>query len=384
MVLHDGAKSLLRRRLYGRASPFLAVMALLLALLVPSVSAFGITGTMEFSAGYNDNPEEVEDGRGSTFARYSLSVDRSFFFSPLGAYADVSVSGAYQAYARLEDNYGAGVSAELVRPWFNGVLLPSLTCEVGILRDELVEEDERNEFAVGAGITWAVNRYMELTVDRSWKWLDYRHETRPFSGRGAGHLSSGPGRQTSGLRSTTAAVSPGYGESSPGGWGGQHEGGKGEGGEDSGGQGCGQPGGQCDGAGQEPLRRDDRLETTGVVWSLFPGSDITCAFSADYLRLYSSSHLEAFRQVRLGVQTAWEPARSWSIGLGFDWFRTEYDKGPRNTERTDYARHAALGISRFFGSYEVFVVVDWFENDSPVESESYTETVTQCGLAWSF
>jgi len=381
------------------------------------------SGRLEVGVGYDSNPGRKADEKGSAFAKYSASVGHSYVFAGPGVVMDLSMAGLYTAFDRMGDNFRLGAASEISRPWMNGTLIPAVSFGGVLYRDDFVPEDERNEFGTGLHLRWVATGRLELGLYRNWKWLDYRHEVVPFvtrtGGFGPGTLGQGGVLGVEGvsffsgftaLRASGKAAEAGNaragGLSGNGAgpyWAGGPEGNEpfcaGEEGHapaegaSSGGPGPGVDFGQGQGGASgrpgrvefEPVRRDDRLETLGSSVSWLPIRGITLTLAGEYARFRSSIEFEAYRQQRVGGSVAWDPSAVWHCELGMEWFETEYDAAPEcEGSRADHTRHVGATISRFFGTFEAYVLFHWWDNDSPVDVEAYSETVTQCGLGWFF
>ena len=299
----------------------------------------------EISGGYDDNPAQTEDANGAVFAGYLLSLDQHFYYSPLATALDLSLSGAYQDYYGQGDNYRGNFCADLAHYLMGGRILPSLSIDAGCYRDHLLPEDERDEFGLIAGINFLMSVRNELELKAGVRWLDYRNESFSFRGE---YAAEQPGR---------------YGMQS----GHTHRYNK------------------NDGKGvYRPARRDERLETMAIEWTMFTGFGINPWLTAGYARLHSSVEVEAYRQYCLGAGIEFVRGSAWHLGLGLDWYRTEYDKAPIDMDRIDHTASFEASVSRFIDSLEVFLQFKYEKNDSEMDMESYTQTVTQCGIAWYF
>ena len=133
--------------------------------------------------------------------------------------------------------------------------------------------------------------------------------------------------------------------------------------------------------------RDNRLLSTGVDLDILILPSLTGRVYGAYGDLNSSLDMESFREIQAGAALSWEPAAQWLVGVEATWYRTQYYSVPDNitsVRRINYSWSAGLQVSRFWGDLEVFGQVGWKSGDAPLDYESYTETVIQCGLSYSF
>ncbi|OQX20362.1 MAG: hypothetical protein BWK80_35820, partial [Desulfobacteraceae bacterium IS3] len=100
--------------------------------------------------------------------------------------------------------------------------------------------------------------------------------------------------------------------------------------------------------------------------------------------LDSSVDTESYGQNGVNLSFLWTPADAWEISAMTGWKRFDYDESFQDKERTDTRYLAGFGVSRFIKNIELFFHTEWMKNDSDSASESYRQTVTQCGVNFSF
>jgi hypothetical protein len=105
---------------------------------------------------------------------------------------------------------------------------------------------------------------------------------------------------------------------------------------------------------------------------------------AGYAEGNSSLDSETFSRLHVGFFLEWIPAALWRMELGGGWKESRYDEAPENINRRDITRFAYVELGRRFGALEAYSRLSWLENDSPLDVESYTQKVIQCGFSWSF
>ena len=338
-------------------------------MMVPPSEAVDLLA--ELTAGYDSNPALTDPSDGSGFSVYGLGAQHSFVLSEDLA-LHLSAEGRYQDYWSVGDNYRLQAGTALSYVMADGRFLPSLIGEVAAYRDALIEADERNEAMAGVAADWILSNRLTLGFEQTFRWLSYLNWAKPFSGKGQGRNGDN------------------------GGGGGKGGGGGGGGGKNSSAATrsewvwAGPPSDQGKGNGELNKSyppRDNRLMVTGVDLDIFILPTLTGRVYGAYGNLNSSLDMESFREIQAGAALSWAPAELWLVGFEATWYRTQYYSVPENitsVRRINYSWSAGLQVSRFWGDMEFFGQAGWKSGDAPLDYESYTQTVIQCGLSYSF
>ena len=340
------------------------VLAALLFFLLPAPHSEAVDLTAELTGGYDSNPALTDPSDGSGFSVYGVRVGQPFVLTD-GLGLDLSMEGRYQDYWSVGDNYRVQADGAVTYKLASGRFLPALLGEVAAYRDALIEADERNEAMVGIRADWIISSRLTLGFEQSFRWLSYSNWALPFSGKGQGRKETKDGK---GGRSHSEGFLPEAGwKASP--WG-------------------------LDAAenGKSPLStlyppRDNRLLSTGLNLDIFILSSLNGRVFAAYGDLVSSLDMESYREIQAGAALSWAPASEWLVEAEAAWFRTDYHRVPENMIRvrqTNDVWSAGIQVSRFWGTFEVFGQAGWKSGDAPLDYESYTQTVIQCGLSYSF
>ena len=350
---------------YGVVKRFLSFTgaAVLLCTLLMASRSEAVDLLAELAAGYDSNPALSDPSDGSGFSIYALGAEHYVGLSEDFA-LDLSAAGRYQDYWSVEDNYRLQAGAALSYIVADGRFLPSLVGEVAAYRDGLIEADERNEAMVGINADWILTSRLTLGFEQSFRWLGYLNWAKPFSGKGQGRNTDNEGK---GGKNASAA-SPSFGQLRP------------------------SPGKPASGKGNRLLNklyppRNNVLMVTGVDLDIFIMPALTGRLYAAYGDLNSSLDMESFREVQAGAALSWVPADQWRTVFEATWYRTQYNSVPENitrVRRTNYIWSAGMQVSRFWGDFELFGQAGWKSGDAPLDYESYTQTVIQCGLSYSF
>ena len=320
------------------------------------------------SVGYDSNPALAEQAESSWFAAYSAGLAKQFLLTDV-LILDTVLDAGYQDYRQVEDNYNGQGKVILSYPLENGLILPSLLGGVAAYRDHFIEAEERNEALAGIDVSMVLSKRLTLGFEHSWKWQNYLNWAKPFSGRGQGRNPQGGGQ--SGQKKTSESEAATAWMGSP---------------FDGGQNGHGGGGGGCF-LNKEQPPRNNVLVHTGLGLDLFLMPSLTGSLLVAYADLDSSLDMESYGQIQVGIALIWEPFEKWRMVTRAEWFRTEYDKVPESMtciRTTNQARSIGIQLSRFWGPVELFGQVQLQDGESPLDYESYTRQVVQCGLSWYF
>jgi hypothetical protein len=329
----------------------------------------------ELTAGYDSNPALTDPSDGSRFSVYGLGATHSIAFSKDLA-LHLSAEGRYQDYWTVGDNYRLQGGTALSYVMAGGTFLPSLLGEVAAYRDRLNEADERNESMVGFGADWILSKRLTLGFEQTIRWLVYLNPSKPFSGKGQGRNMSndeGGGKGGGGNGKGTGGNHPSPVTRFQSLW-------------------TEPPSEQGKGKGNGELNRvysarNNRLISTGLDLNIFILPALTGRVYGAFGNLDSSLDMESFREIQAGAALSWEPVEQWLVSLEATWYRTQYYDVPENittVRHVNYSWSAGLQASRFWRNWEFFGQVGWRSGQAPLNYESYTGTVIQCGLSYSF
>ncbi|NEX19961.1 hypothetical protein G3480_06480 [Thiorhodococcus mannitoliphagus] len=289
---------------------------------------------LDLSAGYDTNPAQSQEGPELAFARYAVTLSRPIPWneSNLG----LSIGGWYRDYEAANDSYRLTLGADWQHDLWEGLGLLRLALEGAAYRDALVPADERDEIAVTARVARILNARATLGLTAEARRLAYRNASLPWSGR--------PG-------SSRAGASAGRSESA--------------------GMGL-------------ATRRDDDLFGVGLDLSYDWAPEVATRLSLTAARCDSPVPVQAYWRHGVGLDVETIPRASWRLSLGLSLSRTAYDRAPRRDTRTDDQLGASLALRRDLGEVEGFCALAWLKSDSTVESRSFRQWVSSCGLAWSY
>ena len=365
------------KRFEGKTVIFFIVLCVVMMspfLFAGESSAFN--GAVELSAGYDDNAEMTRDARGSGFLLGKLRLSETLAYEPSLYTAGVYAEGQYQDYFRFEDRYSAAAGGAVRREFLDGLLAGELFCEASLYRDKLIPEDDFDGVTVGAGASWILSGQTEALLRQRFSWNDFRNKSTVYRWP---------------MRSETGAMplEPGFpGDYSDSGFSGDHTN-------------SGFPGDHADsgfsgldsdpGGDMEPSQpysseksRDDCLSSTELSLVYYMGPSVTATFTAEYQTNSSSVKGESYDSAGGYFAFDWKPEQNWRCILSLSAAKYDFDRDDLGKSRSDKIRAAGLRISRYLGAFELYARIDLTETDSDFETEDYRQTVTQCGVSWSF
>lgn len=288
----------------------------------------------EVSAGYDTNPAQSRNGPELAFARYAfdvahhMSLDDSDFA--------VAVGGWYRDYEADNDSYRLTLRGDWSRMLGDGASLVKVGLEGAAYRDALVPADERNEVALVGRYARILDARATLGVNAEARRLAYRNASLPWAGR----PGSGSGNARYGRASTRRNG--------------------------------------------RATRRDDDLFGLGLDLSYDLTPDLSLVLSATGARCDSPVPLQAYWRRGTGLAVKLAPAADWRLELGLSWSRTRYDRAPRGEVREDDQLGGGLALRRLLGDVELFCKMEWLDSRSTIETRSFRQQVSSCGLAWSY
>jgi hypothetical protein len=335
--------------------------------LEPAEALDALDISVEGTVGYDSNPALEADSDGSGFSVYAAGLGKQFrFTNPF--ILNTFLSGRYQDYWRVEDNYDVRGGAALSYSLANGRFTPAILLEAAVYRDHLIPAAERNEVMVGLGADLIVNSRVNLRVESTWNRQNYLNWAQPFSGRGQGRPVQGGGGGASGSSSNGNANV------------GIPLKGKGSGGK----YGCGRKS-----ILNEYLPpRDNRLIHTILTFDMFFMPSLSGSLYGGYSDLKSSVDLESYGQIETGIALYWEPFEQWQVMGEARGYRVDYHDVPDSMQKCvrpiNYIYTLGLQVSRFWGPFEIFVAAAITDGEAPLDYESYSQRTVQCGLSYFF
>ncbi len=323
-------------------------------LLLTGSESLSLETLIETAAGYNDNVPLLPDNTGSAFMRYQMKLNHRFFFGSLAGDGDVLLTGNYRDYFQVSDNYQIKAGGSLNYALSEGRLPVGVSSEAMLYRDDYLEEDDRSEISFAAQMDWIATSRLTLGLRQSWIWSDYRNPV--IVSTSGHHYGTGAGMMKCEGQEQSSELTFGNKDCA-------------DGGEMS-----GQPL-------SDEVSRNDRIRVTGLEAMFFLTPEIQSSLLFEHRRLNSSADMESYRRNSLSLSLLWTPNELWEFSATAAWRRAEFDD---ETDRRDTLYSGSIGISRFIGKFELFFQFERTKNDSSLDIECFSQTVTQCGMALSF
>ena len=312
---------------------FIKILLLLVILLISEKQLLATEASVGLSIGYDDNigrtPEPAESG----FSRYFLILSHSFFPDSYITNWEAYIGSEYQDYFKAEHNYKIYAETSLNFPFAGGCFLPEISYEGMIFRDNEQPEDSMNQHSLKGRFEWLPAPRLTVEIQQTFSYQNY---------------SDGGEIQTGG-------VFGGYGKMK------------------------GQQSLQ-----QQTYARDDNLSSSDLLFTFHLSPDIDTGLMFSHGRRSSSMEKESYTENGLIFSLIWTQFGIWEISSTIGWRKADYDHAPYDMERQDTAWDISAGISRYIDKYELFMRIDWEDNDSSLEEELYSNMVTQCGISLSF
>ncbi len=279
---------------------------------------------MELTAGYDDNAPLAATPQGSAFAAYGLALQHVVPPSPESLAVEWHVVAHYRDYFRLPDTGRLTVGATLHASLFQDRLQPAITAETTAYRDDMLPEEEHDEMLAAISMEWLISGRLTLDATQSWSRRQYRNP-QPMLGQGRGFRLPAPGRKDDHRRSEVAAT----------------------------------------------------LFLTPVLQS---------SLVMEYATNDSSLVRESYHRRGWAFSLIWTPTDTTEIVASAALQRDEFQGRGDGRQRTDTNLAFAWRLSRILGrdDRQFFLEVTWRDNESTLSTETYRQTVSQCGLSWYF
>lgn len=293
--------------------------------------------SIQISSGFDSNASRRENSESSFFAHYDLSLEHSFFHSQNPVDLNGYFQGFYQDYFQLKDNYGVKVGGSIGVPLKNGLVLPRIIGEGFIFRDDLVKEDEKNEWMIGGDLRWHMSGRLTLDIHQTWTWIDYRlpfimvHQMSP---------------QRHGRKEMVSLIE--------------------------------RP------RGVQEIEQNDVLCSSSIDTIFYLTPALNTKISAGYGTLDSSVKTESYTITSFGFSANWSINDNWGVEGGFSWMFKSFDHIASMYDREDTIWTGWTRMSYQFSFVEMFIRGDWIYNASTLDQETYHRVITQCGIEFSF
>ena len=315
------------------ANTFIKILLLFVILLASERQLMATEASVGLSIGYDDNIGHTHEPAGSGFNRYFLILSHSFFPDSYITNWEGYIGCEYQDYFKAENNYQVYAGTSLNFPFAGGRFLPEVIYEGMIFKDNEQPEDSMNQLSLKGRFGWIPAPRLTVVIQQTFFYQNYSDMEEI----------------------KTDGVFGGYGK-----MGGQQH------------------------YQQQMYSRDDHLSSSDFLFTFHFSPDIDAGLMFSHGRRSSSIEKESYTENGLIFSLIWTHYGIWEISSTIGWRKADYDYDLDDIERRDTTWDIGAGISRFIDKYELFMRIDWEDNDSSLEEELYSNMVTQCGISFSF
>lgn len=316
----------------------LAFLALSVFLLTTPHEGAAFQGRVETATGYDDNVTRSRGAPGSGFITGRFEWVQGFFQDTAAVDAFMGMDGYYQHFFSMDNRYQIGLSTGLDAQVWRGRLYPGVKLSAVVYRDGDVPEDDTRWLEADIHADAVVHGRLTLGAQLTHTRFDYRDR-----------VALPPPDPGPRLPLQAPAISG-------------------------------------PGPGPEPNSKDraDQLTVGRLTGTFFWGPSTTLMLRLESGHNHSGISSETYNLYGGALGLTWIPADNWQTQAVLTVQSADYESVRQNPDREDDIRLATLKISRFFQHFELLIQIDRLDIDSSLETESYTQWVTQCGVAYSF
>lgn len=317
----------------------LRVVFVLIVIGVGSLEpVYALTASVDVSAGYSDNVLASSDKESSGYSQYRIDVDQTLSENDNRSFG-LYVAGRYRDYFRFTNQWQATFGASSWNRLLDGQLHSYNFIEVSVFRDDLIPEDDNNIVSVGSQWRWFIDDQMSAAVKADYQFSDYRNKVVDrqqlfLNGSGSGKKNKGS---------------------------------------------SGGDAGAGTGVDADIEQRTDHLWRVVLNGKYLFNADLSSELAVIVSHNDSSLDSEAYDAI--GVKNSWNYylLKDVSLVLAGSHLWRDYDAFSErefilNSELTWHCSE----------SYVVYLCCDKRWNDSPINHDSYSELMSECGLIWSF
>jgi len=316
-----------------------------------STNVFSMDLNISASGGYDSNIAQNDEKNSSFFSEYQIKSNFEKKLNNLDIETNLSISANYRDYVSYDNNLLLRSDLVFSRD-FPKFIKGEFFVTSYLYRDDFIYEDERNTFGTGASLTFYGLSNWEFYIDTEYFFSGYINEVLPNSGS--------PRKSFSLAKPICASQKNSHFD------GDDNTNGKGK-------------------NAQEPHDRNDDIIKTRAGFVNFFSKHINFEFSIDYERLVSEIDLESYFSVGINTEIIWMPANNSKFDLVSRISDYYYDKFLNSDDnRKDQLYNLNLRASYFFNKMELYAFYDYQMNNSQLNEEDFIQSVTACGISYSF
>ena len=133
--------------------------------------------------------------------------------------------------------------------------------------------------------------------------------------------------------------------------------------------------------------RDDNVMETQFQCTVYLSPNLTAQTTAHYDRLSSSIETETYDAKGLIFDLSWVYNNRWEASFTGVVRETDFERVSGTPHRSDNTKSFGFMVGRYFfpkRKFALFAKIEYLDNNSSIEDESYHRTVTECGLLFQF
>ncbi|MDY6854776.1 MAG: hypothetical protein SWO11_08725 [Thermodesulfobacteriota bacterium] len=294
---------------------------------------------LQLSGGYDDNASLSSEPEESWFFRYQTTYVQQFHSETSSLRGGLFLDFSYQDYLTTSDNYTfeAGGTTSLLTA--AGYLQPGILYRTALHRDDENPEEEMLSHEVGLYAEYIVNAKFSMGVQQTWSLDDYRNPVEYLD-----DTSSGSGQGNGNMRRnqvTSVIIDP----------------------------------------------RDDNVIATQFQCTFYISPNLIAQTTAHYDQLSSSIQTEKHDSKGLIFDLLWAHNDHWEVSIISAVQRTDFERASGTPHRLDNVKLLSFIVDRYFflkRKLGLFFQMEYLDNNSSIEDESYHRMVTECGLLFQF
>lgn len=303
--------------------------------------------------GHDSNPTRSSLAHESYFTEYRFLMEESlahhnaqFGIAAIGDYQDFENGNSKQQYGLVAD---WSYSADNGTNWFDAA------AKAIRYKDDLMVEDERDEFALLFGWSHLIDARSEIAITTQWQRLDYRLPSLPLPPPKTAPLNHKP--HTFNHPSSHHSHSEPHPPLQPK-----------------------EPHGDA----LNTISRRDELAELSVEYGYHWGPTTRSFLSADVAHIDSTISQE--KHLSKGIELTLEHIHNqqWQFMLSSRWENRDYASSVDIEQRNDDVVSLSAKLKRWFGDTELSCEWLYIKHDSNISLENYRRSISRCGLTWYF
>lgn len=315
------------RHPYLRLQLATALAIILTMVLLNTSPAMAINASLDMSLGYNDNVAESADRQGSPFCNYAVDIDQPLYANDNRAISGYA-SANYRDHMRLGDQWQTSAGVSVWQRLFNGSLHATLYADINRYADHVNIEDERDFLVLGSKWQWFLNERSSITCALNYEDSHYRHKNKEESAVTKGHNHNGQTVHRTVLSSR---------------------------------------------------QRNDTLWLVSTAMDYRFDADSSTQLTLSYSDNDSTIGAESYTETGLENHWNYQLTPVWGMELWGSHLWQEYHYGQERNWLASSRVNWQCG-----NAFTLYIQLEKQWHTTPHNADSYIETVSQCGVIWSY